>query len=134
MKAGALDARQNFSPAQVAEMEELLKINDELKTLDKRKKVLVENVKKYMGKINATDIDLDGVGMSITESMRRTITAKTKDEFIAQLVSKGKNGLLKTSIDVDVDGIFAEVDAGTLDKDFVDAYIKTTPVITLRCD
>lgn len=134
MKAGALDARQNFSPSQVAEIEELLKINDELKTLDKRKKQLVDNVKGYMMKINATDIDMDGTGISITETQRRTVTAKTKDEFIAQLVSRGKNALLKTSIEPDVDSIFAEVDAGVLDRAFVEHYIKVTPVVTLRCD
>lgn len=134
MKPGALDARQNFTPSQVAEIEELLKINDELKMLDKRKKNLVESVKSYMRKINATDIELDGTGISITESMRRTVTAKTKDEFIAQLVSRGKNHLIKTTIDPDVDSIFAEVDAGVLDKDFVETYIKSTPVVTLRCD
>lgn len=133
-KVGALDARQNFSPAQVKEMEELLQINDQLKTLDKRKKTLVENVKNYMGSINATDIEIDGIGMSLTESTRRTVTAKTKDEFIAQLVSSGKKHLVKTSIEPDIDSIFAEVDAGILAKDFVEQYIKVTPVITLRCD
>lgn len=134
MKTGAIDARQNFSAAQVKEIEELLKINADMKELDKRKKKLVENVKKYMKKINATDIDLDGSGISVTESTRRTVSSKTKDEFIAQLVGKGKQHLLKTSIEPDVDSIFAEVDAGILDKNFVEQYVKVTPVVTLRCD
>lgn len=134
MKAGALDARQHFNASQVNEIEELLKINEELKALDKRKKVLVEGIKQSMLNIHATDIELDGSVLSITESVRRTVSAKTKDEFIAQLVSKGKNNLLKTSIEPDIDSIFAEVDAGILDKRFVESYIKVTPVVTLRCD
>lgn len=133
-KAGAVDARVNFNPNEVKNMEELLQVNMELKTLEKQKKELVEKVKGYMAAKGITDINLDGSSLSITESVRRTVSAKTKDEFIAALVSMGKKHLVSTQIEPDVDSIFAEVDAGMLQMDFVKKYINITPVTTLRTD
>lgn len=133
-KAGAIDAKTNFSNVQVKDMEELLRINEELKTLETKKKKLVDSVKADMIAINATCVDVNGHSLTLSESTRRTVSSKTKDSFIAKLVSLGKKHLVTTEIKPDVDGIFAEVDAGTLDKDFVSQYIKSTPVFTLRCD
>ena len=45
-----------------------------------------------------------------------------------------KKHLVKTSIEPDIESIFAEVDAGTLDSNMVNSYVKVTPVTTLRCD
>ena len=62
------------------------------------------------------------------------VTKATKDSFIAELVGLNKQHLVITSIEPDLDSIFAEVDAGSLDKVLVDQYVKVTPVVTLRCN
>lgn len=129
-----IDAYTNFSTNEVSEMEELVRINEEMKKLDSRKKVLSENVKRYMTKANIDKVDVSGSTFSIVESTRRTISKTEKDKFIADLVGMGKKHLVTYSIEPDLDSIFAEVDAGSLQKDFVDKYVKVTPVTSLRCN
>ena len=52
----------------------------------------------------------------------------------AESFNGDKKHLVKTSIEPDIESIFAEVDAGTLDSNMVNSYVKVTPVTTLRCD
>lgn len=131
---GIINASSNFTQSQVSEMEELVEISEQMKKLEARKKVLSDNVKKYMMSVSIDKVDVNGSTLTISESERRTVTKATKDEFVATLVSLGKKHLVAYSIEPDLDSIFAEVDAGTLDKNLVDAYVKVTPVTTLRCN
>lgn len=125
-------AEDHYTQAQVDDMKKLVEFNARRKELEKAEKEVKDRVKAYMTANNNMEVQLpDGDIISITESFRRTVTKKTKDAFIAELVGKGKNYLVVTSIEPDVDSIFAEVDAGMLDAAFVGKYIKSTPVQTL---
>lgn len=129
-----IKAETIFAPNKVQEMKDLVEINEQMKILEAKKKVLVDKVKGYMVGSNIDKTDVDGATLSVIESTRKTVTKATKDEFIASLVGMGKNHLVQYSIEPDLDSIFAEVDAGSLKKDFVDSYVKVTPVTTLRCN
>lgn len=126
-------AQNYFSPDEIQTMEELVAVNEEMKKLEAKKKNLVDAVKNAMTAKKLDNVDINGSKLSLTTSERRTVTKATKDEFVAALVSQGKKHLVNYSIEPDVDSIFAEVDAGTLNKSFVDTYVKVTPVVTLRC-
>ena len=115
-------------------MAELVDINTQLKALEARKKTISEKVKSAMVNKKIDKVDINGSKLSIIQSTRTMVPKKTKDEFIAQLVGLGKQHLVKTSIEPDIESIFAEVDAGTLDSNMVNSYVKVTPVTTLRCD
>ena len=127
-----VDANTLFTAAQLNDMKELIKVNEELKILEAKKKTLYDNVKGYMSSINVNECSVNGVSFKMIDSVRRMIGKNQKNEFVAALVGMNKQYLLITSIEPDLDGIFAEVDAGTISKDFVDTYIKTTAIKTLR--
>lgn len=129
-----IDANIAFDEQERADMAELVDINTQLKDLEARKKTVSEKVKASMVSKKIDKVDINGSKLSIIQSTRTTVTKKTKDEFIAQLVGLGKRHLVKTSIEPDVESIFAEVDAGTLDGNMVNNYVKVSPVTTLRCD
>ena len=129
-----IDASQIFGTKEYADMEALVQVNEEMKKLESKKKVLSDKVKGYMQGLNIDKCDVNGSTFSIIETQRRTITKTTKDSFIAELVGLNKQHLVITSIEPDLDSIFAEVDAGSLDKNLVDKYVKLTPVVTLRCN
>ena len=129
-----IDASQIFGTKEYADMEALVQVNEEMKKLESKKKVLSDKVKGYMQGLNIDKCDVNGSTFSIIETQRRTITKTTKDSFIAELVGLNKQHLVITSIEPDLDSIFAEVDAGSLDKNLVDKYVKVTPVVTLRCN
>ena len=129
-----IDANIAFDEQERADMAELVDINTQLKILEAKKKTISEKVKSAMVNKKIDKVDIDGSKLSIIQSTRTMVPNKTKDEFIAQLVGLGKQHLVKTSIEPDIESIFAEVDAGTLDSNMVNSYVKVTPVTTLRCD
>ena len=129
-----IDANIAFDEQERADMAELVDINTQLKALEARKKTISEKVKSAMVNKKIDKVDINGSKLSIIQSTRKMVSKKTKDEFIAQLVGLGKKHLIKTSIEPDIESIFAEVDAGTLDSNMVNSYVKVTPVTTLRCD
>ena len=129
-----IDANIAFDEQERADMAELVDINTQLKVLEAKKKTISEKVKSAMVNKKIDKVDINGSKLSIIQSTRTMVPKKTKDEFIAQLVGLGKQHLVKTSIEPDIESIFAEVDAGTLDSNIVNSYVKVTPVTTLRCD
>ena len=129
-----INANIAFDEQERADMAELVDINTQLKALEARKKTISEKVKSAMVNKKIDKVDINGSRLSIIQSTRKMVSKKTKDEFIAQLVGLGKKHLVKTSIEPDIESIFAEVDAGTLDSNMVNSYVKVTPVTTLRCD
>ena len=129
-----IDANIAFNEQERADMAELVDINTQLKVLEAKKKTISEKVKSAMVNKKIDKVDINGSKLSIIQSTRTMVPKKTKDEFIAQLVGLGKQHLVKTSIEPDIESIFAEVDAGTLDSNMVNSYVKVTPVTTLRCD
>ena len=129
-----IDANIAFDEQERADMAELIDINTQLKALEAKKKTISEKVKSAMVNKKIDKVDINGSKLSIIQSTRTMVPKKTKDEFIAQLVGLGKQHLVKTSIEPDIESIFAEVDAGTLDSNMVNSYVKVTPVTTLRCD
>lgn len=129
-----IDANIAFDEQERADMAELVDINTQLKALEAKKKTISEKVKSAMVNKKIDKVDINGSKLSIIQSTRKMVSKKTKDEFIAQLVGLGKKHLIKTSIEPDIESIFAEVDAGTLDSNMVNSYVKVTPVTTLRCD
>ena len=129
-----INANIAFDEQERADMAELVDINTQLKALEARKKTISEKVKSAMVNKKIDKVDINGSKLSIIQSTRKIVSKKTKDEFIAQLVGLGKKHLVKTSIEPDIESIFAEVDAGTLDSNMVNSYVKVTPVTTLRCD
>lgn len=129
-----INANIAFDEQERADMAELVDINTQLKALEARKKTISEKVKSAMVNKKIDKVDINGSKLSIIQSTRKMVSKKTKDEFIAQLVGLGKQHLVKTSIEPDIESIFAEVDAGTLDSNMVNSYVKVTPVTTLRCD
>ena len=129
-----IDANIAFDEQERADMAELVYINTQLKALEAKKKTISEKVKSAMVNKKIDKVDIDGSKLSIIQSTRTMVPKKTKHELIAQLVGLGKQHLVKTSIEPDIESIFAEVDAGTLDSNMVNSYVKVTPVTTLRCD
>ena len=129
-----IDANIAFDEQERADMAELVDINTQLKVLEAKKKTISEKVKSAMVNKKIDKVDINGSKLSIIQSTRTRVPKKTKDELIAQLVGLGKQHLVKTSIEPDIESIFAEVDAGTLDSNMVNSYVKVTPVTTLRCD
>ena len=128
-----VDARSNFDAQQLDTIQKLVGVTEAIKRLEAQKQQLSDSVKAMMQKAKIDSVDFDGTVLNLTESQRRTVHKKTKEEFITTLLSLGKKHLIHYEIEPDLDSIFAEVDTGKLDKDMVKKYVTVTPVVTLRC-
>lgn len=113
-------------------LQEFLVMNETVKRLDKDKKKLTEDVKAIFDKYHISDpLDFEGSTLTVTESTRKTVNKAKKDKFVQALINMGKNYLVQTSIEVDTDTIYSEVENGDLDEAFVKQYMSITPVKTL---
>lgn len=113
-------------------IEDFLVMNETVKRLDKDKKALSEKVKTIFEKYHINDpLDFNGSTLTVTDSVRKTVNAKKKDTFIQKLIEMGKRYLVTTSIDIDTDTVYSEVENGQLDKEFVKEYMSMTPTKTL---
>ena len=129
----ACKAEDHYTSSELRDMTSLVDVIARKKELEKEEKRLKDKVKSYMA-LNQHDVLQlpSGDIIAITSSLRKTITKSTKDQFVGELIALGKNYLLLTSIDPDLDSVFAEVDSGQLDKAMVDKYVKVTEVRTLN--
>ena len=109
-------------------IEDFLATYETSKRIEKDKKILNEKVKNIFAKYKINDpLNFNGSTLTVTETVRKTVTAKKKDAFIQKLLELGKNYLITTSIEIDTDTIYAEVENGQLDKTFVEEYMSITP-------
>jgi len=126
-----MNADEVFNAQELKAFEALDEINKKVKALEKEKKRYSDKVKALMQDKKVDSIEHDGTKFSITKSERHVV--KSSNDFVSKLISMGKKSLVRYEIVPDVESILAEVNAGALDKDFVDDYIKVTPITTLRC-
>jgi len=113
-------------------IEDFLVNKETIKRLEKMNKKLTESVKGIFEKYNIDDpIDFNGSTLTVTESVRKTVDKKKKDQFIQALINMNKNYLVFTTVDIDTDTIYSEVQNGLLTEDFVKEYMSITPVKTL---
>lgn len=127
-----VEAKAICDPSSLNDLITLAEINQQIKDLEAKKQVMVAKVKQFMSSKHLTSLSMNGNIFTLVESQRKNVTKSTKDEFVSELISHGFRYLIKASIEPDVDGVLAEVDAGNLTQEFVDKYVKITPVVTLR--
>lgn len=130
----AVDLESMVKPSEYMDMERLVEINTTMKQLENEKKYLSERIKKTMQALNIEQGTVGTATLTVSSSTRKTLPKSVHDKFVAELVGLGKQNLIKTSIDPDLDAVMDEVDAGTLDKDLVSKYVTITPIKTLRCN
>ncbi len=122
-----------WTDEELTAVKRLQEVNDQLKVLEMEKQALVCQVKNAMITHQVSSFIMNNHQYDLAYSESRAVKRKDKDEFIASLINQGKSYLAHMSLDLDLDGIFAEVDAGLLDKDFVNKYVKVTPKTSLHC-
>ena len=78
-----------MSDADKKVLSDFIVMNETIKRLDKDKKKLSEEVKAIFDKYHIDTVDHDGSTLTVTESVRKTVTSKKKDLFI-----QCKNGIV----------------------------------------
>lgn len=113
-------------------IEDFLVNKETLNRLEKMNKKLTESVKRIFEKYNIEDpLDFNGSSLTVTESVRKTIDKKKKNQFAQALINMNKNYLVFTTVDIDKDTVYSEVQNGSLNEEFVKEYMSMTPVKTL---
>lgn len=114
-----------------------ISLNETTKRLDKNKKQCNEKVKDIFKKYNiphSEEFNFEGSVLTVTDSVRKTISESDKNKLIQALMNMGKSYLLMQSIEIDKDSLYTELENGNLsesEEKIVRDLMKITKVETL---
>lgn len=127
------NAENVFNTETCNKMIEFIEVSEQLAMLEAKKTELSNFIKKQMLDNKCKNVSIADKTFIVSESVRKTATKATKEEFVTMLIGMKKQHLVHTEIEPNIDDILDSVDAGELDKAFVEKYIKITPFTTLTC-
>jgi uncharacterized protein (UPF0335 family) len=127
-----MDAVTYFTPNECEVLRKYIEINDQMSSIKSENERLNKEVKAIMAKHNTAAAEIDGTKFNITSSVRKTIKRGKKDEFIAEILKMNKKYLCTQEIDIDMDSLKSEVDAGMFDANTYNKFVTESDVVTLK--
>ena len=124
----------NLSPDETEAVVNYIKVNNQMKELERQKKKYTEQIKGIFHK-NSINVPLlaDGEMFTLTHTVRKTINKAKQGEFLQFLKDNNKTYLVTTSVDFDKDAILDEVNNGTLPDSVLKEYMSALRVEILNC-
>ena len=127
------NAENVFNTETCDKMIEFIEVSEQLAMLEAKKTELSNFIKKQMLDNKCKNVSIADKTFIVSESVRKTATKATKEEFVTMLIGMKKQHLVHTEIEPNIDDNLDSVDEGEHDKAFVEKYIKITPFTTLTC-
>ncbi len=124
----------NLSPDEAEAVTGYIKVNNQMKELERQKKKYTEQIKGIFHK-NSINVPLvvDGEMLTLTHTVRKMINKAKQGEFLQFLKDNNKTYLVTTSVDFDKDAILDEVNNGTLPDSVLKEYMSALNVEILNC-
>ena len=124
----------NLSPDETEAVVNYIKVNNQMKELERQKKKYTEQIKGIFHKNNINvPLVVDGEMFTLTHTVRKTINKAKQGEFLQFLKDNNKTYLVTTSVDFDKDAILDEVNNGTLPDSVLKEYMSALHVEILNC-
>ena len=124
----------NLSPDETEAVVNYIKVNNQMKELERQKKKYTEQIKDIFHKNNINvPLVVDGEMFTLTYTVRKTINKAKQGEFLQFLKDNNKTYLVTTSVDFDKDAILDEVNNGTLPDSVLKEYMSALNVEILNC-
>ena len=124
----------NLSPDETEAVVNYIKVNNQMKELERQKKKYTEQIKSIFHKNNINvPLVTDGEMFTLTHTVRKIINKAKQGEFLQFLKDNNKTYLVTTSVDFDKDAILDEVNNGTLPDSVLKEYMSALNVEILNC-
>lgn len=116
----------------IKDVEAAIQLTQEIKELEARKKVHVENIKKEMIATGQDVINHNGSKIQLVRSKRFTVKKDMKDKLLSFLKTKNLNSCIAITADVNKEVLETEINTGRVTTDELNTYMSISNVDSIR--
>lgn len=116
----------------IKDVEQVLRLTEEIKKLEAQKKTLTDSLKNEMIAAGQTDIIHNGSKIQLVKSTRVSIKKGMKEKLMLFLKQKNLTSCIILNPDVDKESLETEINIGNVTRQELDQYMNCTEVNSIR--
>lgn len=116
----------------VKDVEAAISLTQEIKELEAKKKIHVDNIKKEMIASGQDIINHNGSKIQLVRSKRFAVKKDMKDKLLAFLKTKNLSSCIAITADVNKEVLETEINTGKITTNELNTYMNITTVDSIR--
>ena len=116
----------------INDVEEALKLTEEIKKLEARKKTLTESIKTEMLATGQDVFDYNGSKIQLIKSTRVSVKKGMKEKLILFLKQKNLGSCITLNPDINKESLETEINVGNVSQSEINQYINFSEVNSIR--
>lgn len=113
-------------------VEEALKLTEEIKKLEARKKTLTESIKTEMLATGQNVFDYNGSKIQLIKSTRVSVKKGMKEKLILFLKQKNLGSCITLNPDINKESLETEINVGNVSQSEINQYMNFSEVNSIR--
>lgn len=116
----------------INDVEDILKLTEEIKKLEAKKKALTDSLKAEMIATGQDNIIHNGSKIQLVRTTRFSIKKNMKDSLILFLKQKNLTSCISLNPDINKDVLETEINVGNVSKQEINKFMNCTEVNSIR--
>ena len=116
----------------INDVEEALKLTEEIKKLEARKKTLTESIKTEMLATGQDVFDYNGSKIQLIKSTRVSVKKGMKEKLILFLKQKNLGSCITLNPDINKESLETEINGGNVSQSEINQYMNFSEVNSIR--
>ena len=116
----------------INDVEEALKLTEEIKKLEARKKTLTESIKTEMLATGQDVFDYNGSKIQLIKSTRVSVKKGMKEKLILFLKQKNLSSCITLNPDINKESLETEINVGNVSQNEINQYMNFSEVNSIR--
>ena len=116
----------------INDVEEALKLTEEIKKLEVRKKTLTESIKTEMLATGQDVFDYNGSKIQLIKSTRVSVKKGMKEKLILFLKQKNLGSCITLNPDINKESLETEINVGNVSQSEINQYMNFSEVNSIR--
>lgn len=116
----------------INDVEEALKLTEEIKKLEARKKTLTESIKTEMLATGQDVFDYNGSKIQLIKSTRVSVKKGMKEKLILFLKQKNLGSCITLNPDINKESLETEINIGNVSQSEINQYMNFSEVNSIR--
>ena len=116
----------------INDVEEALKLTEEIKKLEARKKTITESIKTEMLATGQDVFDYNGSKIQLIKSTRVSVKKGMKEKLILFLKQKNLGSCITLNPDINKESLETEINVGNVSQNEINQYMNFSEVNSIR--
>ena len=116
----------------IKDVEEALRLTEEIKKLEAKKKTITESLKSEMIALGQDTIDHNGSKIQLVKSLRISVKKNMKDKLLLFLKQKNLGSCISLNPEINKETLETEINIGNITQQELDQYMNYTEVNSIR--